>query len=68
MPSLMIRREPNPPTGVKVTVVRAVAGLPVGAHAELLGSFYRYDEVSPLDVFEVEYKGRIVTVQRADLR
>jgi len=68
VPLRVIRHEPNPPSGAKVTIARAVGDLPAGAHAEIVGSWYRYDKVSPTDLFEIECEGRIVTVCRADLR
>jgi hypothetical protein len=57
----------NPPVGTLVRFVRDVAGAKAGAVATLVGSLFHYDEAQPGDEFEVEYRGRLLTVRRDEI-
>jgi hypothetical protein len=60
--------EPNPRPGSVLTLVRAVDEVPVGAQVLLVGSMFRYEEAQPTDEFEVEYRRRLITVQRCEVQ
>ena len=57
----------NPPIGTLVRFVRDVGLARAGAVATLVGSLFQYEEAQPSDEFEVEYRGRLLTVRRDEI-
>jgi len=49
MSSFLMRRFANPPAGIVVILSRTLEDIPAGARAVLIGSMFRYENVSPSD-------------------
>ena len=57
----------DPPPGTSVRLVRDVRKAVRGSRATLRRAIKKYTEDKPNDLFEIEYLGEILTVERQDI-